>query len=243
MRTYNGYFFDFESVAKELYRVTKPGGVVVWVVGDATVRGSETGTSFRQALYFKDHAGQTPEDVENGVLRGFNLHDTMIYRKGGMGASGSIYSYWQDFEYMFVLSKGRPSAFYPISDRVNKTPPRVRLDGGHRQANGTPKPSRVTVRKSTGRRFNIWEYHEKGTKTNHPAVFPEALANDHIISWSNEGDIVYDPFSGSGTTAKMAYLNNRKYIGSEVSAEYCEISKNRLEPYLTSPAIQFQLLA
>lgn len=71
LRDYNNEmtwnFEKFKEVAKELFRITKPGGVVVWVVGDATIKGSETGTSFRQALFFKDC--------------GFNLHDTMIYKK------------------------------------------------------------------------------------------------------------------------------------------------------------------
>ena len=117
LRTYNGYTFDFEGIAKELYRVTKDGGVVVWVVGDATIKGSETGTSFKQALYFKEI--------------GFNLHDTMIWIKTGQGAVGSMYSYWQNFEYMFVFSKGKLKTFNPICDRENKETP-LKWVGGHR---------------------------------------------------------------------------------------------------------------
>ena len=62
----------------------------------------------------------------------------------------------------------------------------------------------------------------------HPAMFPESLASDHIISWSNEGDLVYDPFMGSGTTAKMAILNKRNWVGSEISEEYCKIIERRI---------------
>jgi len=215
LRSYKGFEFDFESVAKELYRVTKQGGVVVWIVGDATVKGSETGTSFKQALYFKEI--------------GFNLHDTMIYSKGGQGATGSVHGYWQDFEYMFVFVKDKIKTFNPIEDRRNKVKPRKKEESqGHRFRDGNVKGKRIIERKEFGRRFNIWTYHESGTRTNHPAVFPEQLANDHIISWSNPNDIILDPFMGSGTTAKMAKANNRNYIGFELSEEYCQIAEQRL---------------
>ena len=215
LRDYNGYSFDFESIAKELFRITKSGGVVVWIVGDATVNGSESGTSFKQALYFKEI--------------GFNLHDTMIYKKGGQGATGSNKAYWQDFEYMFVLSKSKIKTFNPICDRKNQTKPRKKTESqGHRHKNGEKKGRRVIERKLYGRRLNIWEFHVNAIITKHPAVFPEQLAQDHILSWSNEGDTVYDPFMGSGTTAKMACRNNRKFIGSELSEEYCEIAKQRI---------------
>jgi len=215
LRQYNGYSFDFENIAKQLYRITKPGGVVVWVVGDATIKGSETGTSFKQALYFKEI--------------GFNLHDTMIYLKGGQGATGSNKAYWQDFEYMFVLSKGFIKTFNPIEDRRNKTKAGIKLESaGHRHQNGEVKKKRIIIRKETGRRLNVWEYHESGTRINHPAVFPEKLAQDHILSWSNEKDLVFDPFAGSGTTGKMAILNYRNFIGCEISAEYAEIANARI---------------
>jgi len=216
LRTYNGYDFDFESIAKELYRVTKEGGVVVWVVGDATIKGSETGASFKQALFFKEI--------------GFNLHDTMIYTKGGQGATGSNNGYWQDFEYMFILTKGKIKTFNPILDRKNKTKPREKEESqGHRFVDGSTKGKRIIKRKEFGRRFNVWQYHESGTRIKHPAVFPDVLAKDHIISWSNENDLIYDPMAGSGTTLKMAKLNNRNYIGSEISKEYCDIIEKRLE--------------
>jgi site-specific DNA-methyltransferase (adenine-specific) len=216
LRNYNGYSFDFEKTARYLYNVTKPGGVVVWVVGDATKNGSESGTSFRQALYFKEV--------------GFNLLDTMIYSKGGQGATGSNNCYWQDFEYMFIFTKDKIKTFNPIKDRENKVAPREKFESqGHRYKNGEVKEKRIIKRDQFGKRFNIWQYHESGTRLNHPAVFPESLANDHILSWSNEGDLILDPFMGSGTTALMAKKLNRNFVGFEISQEYCDIANKRLE--------------
>ena len=217
LRTYNGYCFDFENVAKELYRVTKDGGVVVWIVGDATIKGSETGTSFKQALYFKEI--------------GFNLHDTMIYEKNGTGACGSNKCYWQAFEYMFVFTKGKIKT---VNRLTNGKP---RTQGGKKMGRLTKDGvQKVEVRSdATGKeqiRNNIWCYNvgfcTGDDRTGHPAIFPEQLANDHILSWSNPNDIVFDPFMGSGTTAKMAMLNNRRFIGCEISEEYCNIIKDRL---------------
>ena len=220
LRTYNGtleWNFDiFKKAANLLYNITADGGVVVWVVGDSTIKGDETGTSFKQALYFKEI--------------GFKLLDTMIYSKGGMGAAGSNRAYWQDFEYMFVFSKGKNKTFNPIMDRLNKAKPSIKLESqGHRFTSGEIKPKRIIERKKFGKRFNIWQYHEHGTKTKHPAVFPERLAKDHILSWSNEGDLVLDPFMGSGTTGKMAVLNNRRFIGIEKVTEYFDDAKERIE--------------
>lgn len=214
LRTYNGFTWDFEALAKELYRVTKPGGVVVWNVNDATVNGSETLTSFRQAIYFKD-------------VCGFNVHDTMMWVKDGGGAVGSNKCYTQNFEYVFVLSKGMPKSINLICDKLNGSYGKDKSGIGRRKPNGEHK---VEVRKPSAKfskRNNYWYIPpERG---NHPAPFPEALANDHIISWSNEGDIVLDPFMGSGTTGKMALLNNRKFIGIELSPEYVEIARKRID--------------
>ena len=223
LRTYNGYSFDFEAVAKELYRVTKQGGVVVWVVGDATIKGSETGTSFRQALYFKEI--------------GFNLHDTMIYEKNGAGAVGSNKCYLQNFEYMFVFSKGKINTFNLIYDRKNKVVGSMKTNTNRDKFTAdNGRKYREIETKKFGRRFNVWKYeqtsgHDEFSKK-HPAPFPEELAQDHIISWSNEGDLVYDPFISSGTTAKMAILNKRNWIGSEISKEYCEIAEKRINENL-----------
>jgi len=223
LRTYNGYNFDFEATAKELYRVTKDGGVVVWVVGDRTQNGSETGTSFKQALFFKEI--------------GFSLHDTMIYEKDSISFPDTN-RYYQIFEYMFVLSKGKPKTVNLISDRKNKwADGKKRIKGRERQSDGSLKGRRKgNLLKSHGVRFNIWRFStgkNKSTKDTiayqHPAIFPETLANDHILSWTNPNDIVLDPFMGSGTTAKMATVNNRQFLGFEISEEYVGIANKRLE--------------
>lgn len=204
LRTYNGYSFEFEKVAQELTRIIKPGGVIVWVVGDAVIEGSETGTSFRQALYFME--------------QGLKLHDTMIYEKNSPSfpARANSNRYTQIFEYMFVLSKGSPQASL-ICDKPNKW-------AGHKDFSGklkNPVPE-------FSPRNNIWRYVTSFNGVKHPAPFPENLAEDHVITWSNPGDLVYDPFMGSGTTAKMAKINGRNYIGSEISTEYVELANKRL---------------
>lgn len=216
LRTYEGYEFDFESIAKELYRVTKQGGVVVWVVSDATIKGSETGTSFRQALYFKDI--------------GFNLHDTMIYLKNSyMPLTHNRYE--QVFEFMFVFVKGKLKTFNPIM--IPSLTAGTRRNRGSSKAKETTYAERLRDEKTLVKDYkqspNTFCYDVgKGDKTLHNAPFPEQLANDHIISWSNEGDVVLDPMCGSGTTLKMARLNNRNFIGFDVSANYVAISKKRI---------------
>ena len=224
LRTYNNnsdFSYDkFEEIAEELYRITKQGGVVVWVVGDATVKGSETGTSFKQALYFKEV--------------GFNLHDTMIWEKTGMLPTQD--RYYNIFEYMFVFSKGKPKAMNFIEDKPNVNGGRVQKKdncinkGKHSEGKGT------FVRKEFGRRTNIWRIpigKNKNTK-GHPAPFPEQLANDHIVTWSNEEDTIFDPFMGSGTTGVMAIKNNRSFIGIEIDHNYYNVSKQRISDYLDS---------
>ncbi len=217
--------FDvFKDVANNLLRITNKGGVIVWVVGDATVNGSESLSSFKQALYFNEI--------------GFNVHDTMIYHKNALPKNHNRYE--QDFEYMFVLSKGKPKTFNPIKipckypEGVNarKNSYFSETDEVHRSARSNKKRKPVGVEKIKG---NIWYYpvgKNHSTKDDiafkHPAIFPEQLAEDHILSWSNEGDIVFDPFMGSGTTGKMALLNNRNFIGTEKVKEYYDISCERL---------------
>ena len=228
LRTYAGtleWNFDiFKQVANELYRITKDGGVVVWVVGDATIKGSETGTSFRQALYFKEI--------------GFNLHDTMIWEKSTFSAVGALKTrYAPVFEYMFVLVKGKLKTFNPIKDKPNKHFG-VKHHGTYRKGDGTTKEvvgkSKGKVVAKHGQRHNIWQVNEEKVLNKlHPAVFPEQLANDHIISWSNECDVVFDPFMGSGTTGKMAILNNRKFLGIEKVPDYFEISEKRIVSILS----------
>lgn len=221
LRDYKGYSFDFENIAKQLYRVTKKGGVVVWVVGDQTIKGNETGTSFRQALYFKEV--------------GFNLFDTMIYKKTPRGAVGNNKTYWQTFEYMFVLSKGIPKTINLIKDRENKDE-RNGDNGTKRLSDGSLLRLKRGGYSKYGRRTNVWKYLiGKGHSASdnlahqHPAIFPEKLVQDHIISWSNEGDVVFDPMCGSGTTCKMAMVGKRNYIGCDISQEYVELAKKRLK--------------
>ena len=231
LRTYNGniaqWSFDkFQEIANELYRVTKHGGVVVWVVGDATIKGSETGTSFRQALHFKEI--------------GFNLHDTMIYAKTNPIPQNHN-RYEQCFEYMFILSKGKPNCFNPIQEET-KLKGKV-LEWGKRnhmddnQCRRTRDSDLLKV-KDTKNKQNIFYYSIGGGKTGHPAPFPEQLAQDHILSWSNEGDIVFDPFMGSGTTAKMALLNNRNYIGFELDTTYCDIANDRIQKSMRDKEVE-----
>ena len=225
LRDYQGYSFDFENIAKELFRITKQGGVVVWVVGDATINGSETGTSFKQALYFKEI--------------GFNLHDTMIYEKlGGIPLNHNRYE--QKFEYMFIFSKSNPKTFNPILDKTIGWG-KVNTGGAVKSGSMNEKSANYggwgkgKLTKKTKIRKNIWGYFTgKGHSTldeiafEHPAIFPEKLVVDHIISWSKEGDVVLDPMCGSGTTCKMAKLLDRNYIGIDISEKYCEIARKRL---------------
>lgn len=217
LRTYNGYTFDFENIAKELFRILKKGGVCVWVVSDATINGSETGTSFRQALFFKEC--------------GFNLHDTMIWEKPGFTATGTLkVRYGSVFEYMFVFSKDKPKTFHPIKDRKNKYAGKKR-HGSMRQKDGSFKPISNIGKEYAeyGQRFNVWHMPPNKNRTGHPAMYPIQLAKDHIVSWSDEGDVVLDPFIGSGTTAVAAVQTNRHFIGYEISEDYCDIARRRLD--------------
>ena len=219
LRKYKGFSFDFKNIVKELYRVIKEGGVIVWVVGDATIKGSETGTSFKQALYFMEC--------------GFNLHDTMIYEKNGCGACGSNKCYIQNFEYMFIFTKGKIKTYNLIYDRENKIIGKQKTNTNRDKFTAdNGRKYREIETKKYGRRFNIWKYnqsvHDNFSKK-HPAPFPEELAEDHIISWSNENDIIMDIFSGSGTTHKMALKNNRKFIGFELSQDYINIEEQRIK--------------
>lgn len=232
LRTYNGNNkhwspYVWKGVIQELYRVTKQGGVVVWVVGDATIKGSETGTSFKQALWAKEC--------------GFNLHDTMIYQKDNPPPVGGTTRYFQHFEYMFIFSKGVPKVFNPICiDRRNKWNDkrefRYKAFVRDKEGNFKKKLVKLIGKVKSG---NIWKYVVGGgnsypyslgsTSLGHPAIFPEKLAQDHIISWSNEGDTVFDPFMGSGTTGKMAKQLKRNFIGIELDEQYFKIAKERIE--------------
>lgn len=210
--------FNFEEISKELYRITKDGGVVVWVVGDATINGSETGTSFKQALYFKEI--------------GFNLHDTMIWRKTDpppQTKEGRRYTLAH--EYMFVFTKGKIATFNPIMIPTKNFGKKANI-GTQRESDGSKRQDRLLAMskrmvKKEKPMQSVWEF-PTGKSSVHPAVFPEKLAENHIISWSNEGDTVLDPMCGIGTTCKMAQANNRSFIGIEISPEYCKIAEQRL---------------
>lgn len=218
IRDFEGFKeFDFENIAKSLFRVLKDGGCLVWIMGDQTKDFDESCTSFKHALYFKEI--------------GFKLHDTMIYRKIGMSFPEEV-RYLPCFEYMFVFCKGRPKTINLIRDRKNEFTGTNQKS--ERQIDGTMVKDSYEA-KPFGIRFNLWEYHIGYMKSykdeyvsGHPAVFPEKLARDHIWSWSNEGDIVYDPFTGSGTTCKMAISLKRNFIGSEISEKYYKIAQRRI---------------
>lgn len=228
IRSYdNNYCFDFETIATLLSEKLKKGGVIVWVVGDATINGSETGTSFKQALYFKDKCN-------------LKLHDTMLFMKNTstFPARRDGKRYTQIFEYMFVLSKGVPKTANLICDKPNKWAGTTNFG----QKKDRDKNDNLINKKKFkpipdfSPRLNIWKYTTgKGFSGSddiayqHPAIFPEPLAHDHIITWTNEGDVVYDPFAGSGTTLKAAKVLNRNFIGSEINAEYQDIIKKRLD--------------
>lgn len=228
LRDYKGYSFNFDEIAKEIYRVTKNGGVLVWVVGDATIKGSESGTSFRQALFFMEC--------------GFKLHDTMIYEKNGSAypANDKSNRYSQIFEYMFVLSKGFPKCSNLLKDKANRWSGSgtfgkniERLKNGEISQRGKFIVPEYSIRNNIWKINNGYGYSsEDEIAHKHPAIFPEKLAADHIFTWSNEGDVVYDCFGGSGTTAKMAHRLKRNWIISEISEEYCTIANKRLEQYL-----------
>ncbi len=218
LRTYGGtcnWNFDiFKSVANLLYDITDNGGVIVWIVSDSVIKGSESCTSFQQAIYFKEI--------------GFNLHDTMIWQKTNPMPKVKTKRYFDVFEYMFIFSKGQPKTFNPImvdcklgGKTYNSTAKNIGGENG--------RTHKTFILNNKRYKNNIWEIAIAQNKTGRPAVFPEQLANDHIISWSDEGDTVFDPFMGSGTTGKMAILNNRNFIGIELVEEYFNIAKERID--------------
>ena len=212
LREYKGYKFDFEGIARELFRIIKDGGVVVWVIVDQTINGSETGTSFKHALYFK--------------TIGFNLHDTMIYAKNNP-IPCQHNRYQLCFEYMFILSKGKPKTFNPIKEKC-VTFGKTRLTGQRNKKGDVTNSSSSKTTREFRYKHNIFYYNLGGGKSIHPAPFPEKLAEDHILSWSNQEDLVLDSICGSGTTCIMARKNGRRYIGIDISKEYVKIAQKRL---------------
>jgi len=227
LRDYKGYDFNYKDVLDGLYRIVKPGGIVVWVVADATVDGSETGTSFKQALY--------------AIEAGFKLHDTMIYMRNSVTNPSPI-RYYSCFQYMFIFSKGKPKTTNLIKDHKNKTAGKKSTDRNQREPDGTWRErscfKQNKVRPEFSVRWNVWEYDvgsllmaEDREWVGHPAIFPLKLAEDHVKSWSNEGDLVFDPMGGSGQTCIAAKKFNRNYLMMDISKEYCDIAKRRLELY------------
>ena len=214
LRKYEGFVFDFYQFSQLIYNKTKNGGILVWICQDQCINGGESMDSFKQALYFGE--------------MGFKLYDTMIWKKPSPQAPTEG-RYYDVFEYMFIFSKGKPITLNLITDRKNKSAGLV----SNKETRSCKEDRKTTgekrIIKEYSRRFNVWEISRGSNKTSHPAVFPEQLASDHILSWSNEGEIVYDPFMGSGTTAKMAIHNNRNFIGSEISEKYCEIANQRIK--------------
>jgi DNA modification methylase len=213
LRTYNGVLeWDFESAAKELSRVLKPGGVIVWVVSDATVKGSETGTSFRQVLHFKDSCG-------------LNIHDTMIWHKPN---PLPLHHNRQQpsFEYMFILSKSAPKTFNPLLERVKGVKGGAMIkreqDGSHSAFNSPRGGNEFKYR------HNVMNY-AVGERSKHPAAFPTKLASDHVMAWSNPGDTVLDPFMGSGTTGVAAISLGRSFIGIDINPEYVKLAEARMQ--------------
>jgi site-specific DNA-methyltransferase (adenine-specific) len=229
LRNYKGFIFPFEDIAKELFRITKHGGVVIWVVNDATINGNETGTSFKQALYFQQI--------------GFNLHDTMIFRKTNPIPQIYRKRYNNEFEYMFVFSKGTVKTHNPIM--VDCLHAGLELNGTtykNFSKNEQVREKLANPVKDKKIKGNIWEYvvgkkQEDQEAKGHPAPFPCELVRDHIKSWTNQGDLVFDPMCGSGTTPRVACEMGRKYIGIDISQEYCEIAKQRVQRIIDTPTL------
>jgi len=228
LRKYNGYHFRVDKIAALLFQKTKPGGVVIWVVGDRTLNGDETLTSFRQAITFQE--------------TGFNVHDTMIYAKNNPIPSDSGKRYRQCFEYMFCFSKGRPKTFNPITQMIKQEKAfksfRITKVGRNDLAHDHVAPKERKVDNIFYYGDSEIFYYNVGTSSSrdkvafsHPAIFPEQLAHDQISTWTNEGDVVYDPFLGSGTTTKVAETLKRNWLGSEISSEYVAIAESRMAPY------------
>ena len=217
-------FEIFKEIADLLYKVLKPGGVIVWVVGDRTKNGNKSLTSFRQAIYFQEI--------------GFNIYDVIIYEKSGT-APPHPNRYFNAFEYMFIISKGKPKTINLLKDKKNKyAGVETYAEITRREKDGSLTKKGKKIIQEYGIRTNIWKYKNGKNFTTrdkiahkHPAIFPEQLAEDHIKSWSNENDIVLDIFGGSGTTIKMAEKLNRRWIYIDKVEDYCHIALERIKQY------------
>ena len=232
MREYGGYSdaFDFDAVAAACVANLAPGGLLVWVVADQIVDGGDSGTSFRQALSF--------------MGLGLTLHQPMIYQRWSLSGMRKK-AYYKDFEYMFVFSKGKLKTANILEDKRN-------LATGGRKASKMSGLGRSGDNQNSylgltggivpeyGRRGSVWYYNAgkyagnlKGdldyqTLAEHPAIFPQRLARNHILSWTNPGDLVIDPMVGSGTTLRAAADFGRRAVGIEINPEYCDLIRQRL---------------
>ena len=228
LRDYGGYGFGFARVAEAIVGVMPDGGYLVWVVSDATKDGSETGTSYRQVLGFME--------------RGLKLHDTMIYQRALPRYIKGEPRYANTFEFMFVFVKGLSRVFHPICDSPNvyagktvKRSAQMREEDGSRTTTNTHygEPMKVATH---SKRSNIWRYAtghgqsapDMPSAHEHPAIFPLALARDHIRSWTNPGDLVLDPMAGSGTTLRAAKDLGRRFVGVEIHQPYWDLARKRL---------------
>lgn len=219
MRRYKGYTFNFEAIAIQMVRTLKEGGVIIWVVGDQTRGGSESGTSMRQALHFMD--------------LGLKLYDTMIYHK--MNYPPLTHKrYEQEWEYMFCLSKGNPKTFNPIKLACKKAgqelwgrPSYYKTDDGKLSVGADKRV--VKKDKIHGNIFSYMVGSNNKHTSNHPGIFPYYLARDQIASWSNPGDIILDPMCGSGSTGVEAIKMKRRFIGIDISPEYIKETAKALK--------------
>lgn len=216
LKKYNGFVFDFKAIAKELYRIIKEGCVLVWIVNDRIKDGSETGTSFRQALYFKEV--------------GFNLHNTMIWNKTNPMPQIQYNRYSDSFEYMFILSKGKVRNFNPILIDCKDAGNNYNYTAKHPSEN-KERVKKDFVINNKKKLSNVWNVAVSKSQAEHPAIFPQKLIDKHIISWSNKNYLIYDCFMGSGTTALSCIKYNRNFIGSEISKEYCDAAMKRIEQH------------
>lgn len=226
MRGYEGISFNFRKIARELFRVMKEGGTVVWIVADGMVEGGKTGTSFKQALYFKKI--------------GFKLHDVMIWRRPNPTPQfPKIKRYTSCFDYMFILTKGKIKTFNPIMENTKTHgKPMYRLTNSAMDKQSANRPRNITTKTLKEKRLmNVWDvvngYCVNRENKFHPAVFPEKLAEMCISSWSNPDDVILDPFCGSGTVPKVAKMKNRNYIGIEISLSYVKEARKRVSSLFT----------
>lgn len=221
---------DWQTCLTLLSQKILPGGVMVWNVGDQTVDGSESGTSFKQALHV--------------MSQGLRLHDTMIYAKEGVTFPDAN-RYHPAFEYMFVFSNGAPKHFNGIKDWRNKWAG-TKMHGTDRNKDGTTTTISGVGRPvpELGLRRNWWVIPNayNGDTEGHPAPMPYAMAYDHIASWSAPGETVLDPFLGSGTTALAAMKQGRKFVGIEIDEGYFEIAVKRVRKAYEQPDMVTEML-